>query len=271
MALKGSFDHNISNNTKDLNTIREELITYNKQDCLVLYQVLIAFSEQIFELFSVNIQSISTISSLALHIYRAKFMDKEAKIPITDTKLYNLLSSGYTGGHVDVFLPRSQPGRNVYCYDINSLYPAVMKHFDYPTGTPRLIEGSVDLLDPNTFGFLRVKVTAPPLTSTATNTSELFRPMPLLQTKMDGRTIAPLGTWTGWYFSEELKYALKLGYEFEVIQAVLFDRGKIFSKFVSALYDLRNTYKKDNPRNLICKLLLNSLYGKFGMSPYLEK
>lgn len=34
-----------------------------------------------------------------------------------------------------------------------------MKHNDFPTGTARHIEGHVDLNDPDTFGFLRVKVT----------------------------------------------------------------------------------------------------------------
>lgn len=34
---------------------------------------------------------------------------------------------------------------------------------------------------------------------------------------------------------------------------------------------MRTSYAKSDPRNLICKLLLNSLYGKFGMSPFLTE
>ena len=94
--------------------------------------------------------------------------------------------------------------------------------------------------------------------------------MPLLHTKIKDMSIAPVGTWTGWYFSEELKLALKLGYTFEVLEGVLFERGNIFKKYVSTLYKLRKSFKKDDPRNMICKLLLNSLYGKFGMSPHLH-
>ena len=134
-----------------------------------------------------------------------------------------------------------------------------MKHNDFPTGTARHIEGHVDLNDPDTFGFLRVKVTTP---------KDLY--IPLLQVKHEGRTIAPLGTWTDWYFTEELKLATTLGYTFEVLEAVLFERGKVFSKYVSTLYDLRKTYSSEDPRNMICKLLLwqsPSLYGRFGMNP----
>ena len=65
------------------------------------------------------------------------------------------------GGAVDVFKPQSEPYCPVYCYDVNSLYPAVMQNMDYPVGTPIFVEGSVDLNNPQTFGFLRVRVTAP--------------------------------------------------------------------------------------------------------------
>lgn len=45
-ALKGEFDHTKSNNCssfQDFEAIRDELLTYNKQDCLVLHQVLTLF------------------------------------------------------------------------------------------------------------------------------------------------------------------------------------------------------------------------------------
>lgn len=56
----------------------------------------------------------------------------------------------------------------------------------------------------------------------------------------------------------------------EVIEGVLFERGNIFKKYVETLYKLRKSFKKEDPKNLICKLLLNSLYGKFGMNPHLH-
>lgn len=183
-------------------------------------------------------------------------MPEDARISITSVELYQKLIPGYSGGAVDVYKPENPDGKLVHCYDVNSLYPAVMMLNDMPVGAPTFVEGHLDLTDPATFGFLRVKVTAP---------DNLY--LPLLQTSLNGTSLAPLGTWEGWYFSEELKFALNLGYTFEVLEGVLFERGRIFFDYVSTLYKLRNTFSKEDPRNLICKLLLNTLYGKFGMNP----
>lgn len=42
----------------------------------------------------------------------------------------NELRAGYAGGMVDVYIPK---GENLYCYDVNSLYPYVMLQ-RYPSG-----------------------------------------------------------------------------------------------------------------------------------------
>lgn len=39
----------------------------------------------------------------------------------------------------------------------------------------------------------------------------------------------------------------------------------IFKSYVEILYSLRIKYPKSHPLNLVAKLLLNSLYGRFGM------
>lgn len=62
------------------------------------------------------------------------------------------------------------------------------------------------------------------------------------------------------YFSEELYNAHKFGYKFEILWGYTFRKGYIFKDYVNNLYSLRLTFPKSNPMNLICKLLLNSLY-----------
>jgi hypothetical protein len=39
----------------------------------------------------------------------------------------------------------------------------------------------------------------------------------------------------------------------------------VFKEYVNFLYDLRSKYPKSHPLNFIAKILLNSLYGRFGM------
>jgi hypothetical protein len=68
------------------------------------------------------------------------------------------------------------------------------------------------------------------------------------------------------YLSEKLKNALKFGYSYEVIWGYTFKKGYIFKDYVDKLYNFRLTFPKSDPRNLSCKLLLNSLYGRFGAS-----
>ena len=79
------------------------------------------------------------------------------------------------------------------------------------------------------------------------------------------RTIAGLGTWAGWITSYEYDKAIDLGYKIEILKGYSFARKIIFKEYVDKLYQLRLEYTKDNPMNLIAKLLMNSLYGKFGM------
>jgi len=142
--------------------------------------------------------------------------------------------------------------------------PSVMQSQLYPVGDSEYFRGSIFNLK-DIFGIVKCKIIAP----------DIYAPILLTQTS-DGRIIAPVGSWTGWYCTEELKLAHKYGYQIEVLEGYHWkDSDIIFSDYVNKLYDLsrsgRLTYNKSDSRNFICKLLLNSLYGplrdKFGMSP----
>jgi len=175
-------------------------------------------------------------------------------------KIRKDIQSGYSGGSTDMFIPKLLAGKKIYAYDVNSLYPYVMSKFDFPIGDPVYIEGDItnSWIEDNLFGFFYCKITTP----------ENIK-HPILQTHIktkDGiRTVSPLGSWEGWYFSEELKNALNFGYKFEISRGYLFERKNIFKDYVETLYKLRTSYDKYHPMNYICKILMNSLYGRFGM------
>nr|QWO71398.1 DNA polymerase [Termitomyces sp. T32] len=250
--------------------LREETIKYCNQDVVTLYLVLVKFQKKIFALFRVNIIKYPTLASLSLAIYRSQYLG-DFKIPLIDGNLFTDIKKGYSGGSVDVYKPFSDKGEKIYRYDVNSLYPFVMRKEYMPVGNPIFFEGDISLisrgsgydLDTNPFGFFEVEVTAP----------KSLR-IPLLQTRIrseDGiRTVSPLGTWKGTYFSEEIYNAIKFGYKFKIIRGYLFEKQKIFSGFVDFIYDLKVKSKRGTPDYLISKLLLNSLYGRFGMNPEME-
>lgn len=174
---------------------------------------------------------------------------------------YNIRKS-YSGGAVDVYIPQNKNNETLYLYDVNSLYPSVMLNKPMPTGQPVAFLGDIRQVDPNAFGFFYCKITSPE-----------YLEHPILQRSIktsDGvRTVAGLGSWQGWIFSGEMDNAIrmKLGYSFEIIKGYQFERGNIFKDYVQKMYNLRLEYEKGTPMNLIAKLLMNSLYGKFGMKP----
>jgi len=226
-------------------------------DCVLLYNVILKFSELVYDLFKINIHKHPTLTSIAFSLYRREHMKIE-NIPVTSSTLYDNIKSGYMGGAVDVYRPKIGPG---YYYDVNSLYPTVMKNNPYPIGRGYYFQGSRPLN--SLFGIVYCTITAP---------NNLYAPILLTRVNfMASHTIAPTGNWKGWYFTGELQNAEKYGYVIEIHEGYKWDhKGYIFTSYVDTLYKLRQTFEKSDPKNLILKLLLNSLYGRFGLSPHME-
>ena len=79
------------------------------------------------------------------------------------------------------------------------------------------------------------------------------------------RTVAGLGTWYGWVASTEMDAAIMRGYKIQIVKGYKFKKAIIFKEYVTVLYELRKTFDKNHPLNFIAKLLMNTLYGRFGM------
>jgi len=204
-----------------------------------------------------NIHKFPTLPSLALGVFRSNFLEKDT-IPQISGQVAKDIRKSYTGGACDMYIPFNNLKTKLFAYDVNSLYPFVMKNFEMPIGKPTLFEGNIRLIDPNAFGFFFCNIIAPE------NLNE-----PILQTHLktkDGlRTISPLGQWSDMIFSQEMDNAIKLGYKFEILWGYTFDKKIIFKDYVDNLYNLRLQYPKTDPLNYLAKLLMNGAYGKFGM------
>jgi hypothetical protein len=180
-------------------------------DCKALFQIMIAFFEAITYKFPIDPLSIVSAPSAAFKIWRTIQLPKlnEELLKVYDfshTEIGTKLRESYLGGIVDVYRPYLK-GEGYY-YDVNSLYPTAMSK-PMPVGKPNLINLTVEdfLEDDYTFfGFVEATIRAPcPITPAGY--------IGLLPIKLKGRLICPVGTFSGFFFSEELRFALKNGYE----------------------------------------------------------
>jgi hypothetical protein len=241
-----------------------EAIKYCKLDCLALHEILTTFNQIFFDKFKINIHSSLTAPSLAMRLFKTEFMPDNSIFSIHGD-VEKAIRESYSGGAVDVYIPHSKIGsffskvwRTLYYYDVNSLYPTVMAKLPMPIGKPIFFEGDIRKIDPQAFGFFFCKIISP---------NNIQHPLlqRRVQTSEGVRTVAGLGTWNGWICSSEMDNAMKYGYTFEILKGYEFKTGDIFSNFVNTMYELRQEYPKGDPMNLTAKLMMNSLYGKFGM------
>nr|WMB96817.1 hypothetical protein [Solanum melongena]WMB97040.1 hypothetical protein [Solanum aethiopicum] len=158
LGNKGSIDHERVT-LENLSSMREELIDYLKKDVLLLGGVMQRAQEIFWEVYEVDIVKKITISSLAMYLFRMKFHDPaKGRIHIPNTNEERFIRRGYYGGHVDAYIPI---GKDLYYYDVNSLYPFVMAERPMPAGKPVWREdlGGEDL--DSLFGFIEAYVECP--------------------------------------------------------------------------------------------------------------
>lgn len=96
---------------------------------------------------------------------------------------------------------------------------------------------------------------------------------PLLPTRLDGKLLFPTGNIEGVYTHVEIRKALELGYYIREIGETLYYKKTIypFKEFVLDMYKKRLEYQeKNDPLEIVYKLCLNSLYGKFATKNFHE-
>jgi len=269
-AVRNKYDSEIQQATHL--KIREYCI----QDCKILAEVLIRFGDSINNEFNINIHSYPTLSSIAFNIYLTKYLPNlsngESKtdscIPLITGNIYKDIKNAYHGGHTDVYELYSN--EEVHSYDYTSMYPTQMVKHEMPVGkitkfigNPFISETFESLCKQHCFMKCTISVD-----------KSLNRPLYQTIIKInDGyRSVCATGTFLNqWvYLPEICKYYELTNGLIKIIpesiqKGYLFESKNIFKDYINDMFKIKQSIDKSNPMYLISKLLMNSLYGRFGL------
>lgn len=200
----------------------------------------------------------NTLPAMAFNAYQTWYMPDGEILCHDDPDVIKLERESYYGGRVEVW-KRGKAPETVYGVDINSMYPFVMQEFHYPTAyishrRRETVPGLAALLDKGYMVIARVTI----------KTNENAYPM-----RFKNKLIFPVGTFQTVITTPEIDYAIKRNHIIDVHEVAVYKSSPIFREFVSHFYHLREKHKPggESPSpvwDLLYKLIMNSLYGKFG-------
>lgn len=228
--------------------ITDQAREYCERDCMIVYRALL-------EIFETVGRVRLTIASAALSYFRQDYQHKDIWF---DREKSDKFFQSYYGGRVEAF--KLGPTFS-HKYDVNSLYPFVMKETHFPDpGNLKEYQGETDY-------FVKFILGKPQFEGMASVTIRHAKTeFPALPYRQSGKLIFPTGEFTGAWNFNELRNALKSGHvEILEFHGAYYSRGikSPFSNYIDTVYNLR-LENSGNFRELVYKYLLNSLYGKWG-------
>lgn len=234
----------------DWNDADEKWITYCERDVEILAKTFIWYLKFLKEYDLGNFGY--TISAQAYNCYRHRFMTAE----IFTHHFFNVELceiESYFGGRTEAF----RVGRikeRVYYLDVNSMYPFVMKTYEYP------VRYVATLHDVPVEELQKIMKKYCVIANIEVETNE-----PILPYRAH-KTIFPTGRFSGWYCTPEVELALEKGSVKRVNCVHIYKKARIFEKYVDFFFNLKKQAKQEGNKfvYLLTKLYLNSLYGKFG-------
>jgi len=192
-----------------------------------------------------------TIGACAREIYRRHFQ----KIPLVRNSefLNDYERKAYRGGRCEVFKRGTQ---HIRSYDVNSMYLSIMRDTDIPIPQSAQYRDTGVGFDIDKPAIAHVKVYIP---------DQIIAPLPYMGKKL----IFPVGEFTGYWTTPELRTAIELGGAEikEVYDYVVYEQSEpIFRDYAVYIWEKRKEMKGKGDSNLdyMYKTLGNSLYGKYG-------
>ncbi len=240
--------------TMPLETDSDESWTaYCQRDVEILKEAMLVYLQFIKDNDLGNFQL--TMASQAFTASRHRFMNEKIFID-NNVKALDMARASYHGGRTEAFFVGEKTG-DFYLLDVNSMYPFVMSIHDYPT----VLKGVFN------------RVSLDELSEWVKNSSiiaevTLETKEPCFPVKTKEGLIFPLGKFRAALTTPELAYALAKSYIKRIHRVSVYEAKPLFTQYVYTLYKLRRLYRVQGniAFEFLCKLMLNSLYGKFGQS-----
>jgi len=241
-------------------TPRPELIEYCKRDVEICKAVMLYYLDFIDKH---DLGKFSgSRASQAMAAYRHRFMKHRIYIH-EDEEIQEFEHKAYYGGRCECGEIGEIQGGPFVSLDINSMYPYVMRTFQYPV---RLI----DYQDSVTLEQLRNILKKYCVVARCwLKTDE-----PAYAVKRFEKIIFPVGTFQAYLCTQGVKYALEHDHLHDIDGIAIYEKAPIFVDYVDYFYALRMEYAKQG--NMIMKQIakdfLNSLYGKWAQrQPVVEE
>uniref|UniRef100_A0A6H1ZMB7 DNA-directed DNA polymerase n=1 Tax=viral metagenome TaxID=1070528 RepID=A0A6H1ZMB7_9ZZZZ len=195
-----------------------------------------------------------TIAQQALRTYCHRFMPE--KIYIHDqTTLSEFERKAYYGGRVECFKLGHLTDDFYHNVDVNSMFPSVMINNLYPVKLKQYYE-NVNCT------FLNKLMKSYSVIAEVT----LKVKRPLFPLRKEYKVIYPVGEFTTFLCTPELKVALKRNQIKKILKIAIYEQADIFSDYVRYFYNKKQKAqdKNNSADALFYKYMLNTLYGKFG-------
>lgn len=210
-------------------------------DTEILYTALQSFS-------NMNFNFGMTLAGTSLNTFKNQYLKKPIYFP---DALINPALQSYHGG---IVLPyRLGEIDNAYSYDVNSLYPYVMKENYYSINFKDELTNFKYIYDDiknNNYNYL-------------VNVDYLGNDYSPVFTYYDNSLIPFLSNDNQWMTGKELLALYENNFSIKINKVYEFHNAQIFREFVTDYYNKRLNSKSEYEREFY-KILLNSLYGKMG-------
>ena len=230
----------------------QELLTYCKRDVEIIFK---AFRDLYLFIRENKFGSIPyTLPGVSFSCFTHSFMKRQINVHV-EKQVLELERQAYFGGRCECFFI-GRPAKGIYYkVDINSMYPYIMRSNEFPV---KFIKKGKNI-DPASI----IKI-APLYCFMAK--CEIETDDPVYPYRNSDKLIFPTGRFITALTTPSLIYGIRNGHVKKVLSVACYRKANIFKGFVDYFYNKRLEFRlSNNPAfAYLCKLILNSLYGKFG-------